>query len=145
MTETKYRFYFPIQVRFADTDAQKHVFFSNYLIYFDESMSAYLRTIGFSWHEFQKIKVDFYYVEARCQFKASAYFEEILHAHARMTRVGNTSFTMEFAVHKKKDDQLVATGQITSVLVDTNTGKPVRVPDEMRQAVIDYEGELDSG
>jgi acyl-CoA thioester hydrolase len=49
MKVEKYRFIHTIQVRYADTDAQGHVYFSNYLTYFDEAHTAYLREIGFPW------------------------------------------------------------------------------------------------
>ncbi len=142
MTDTKYRFYFPLQVSFADTDLQGHVFFGTYFTFFDEGMSAYLREIGFPWPTFQEMDLDFYYVDAQCHFKGPAYFEDLLHVHTRINRIGNTSFTLEFAIYKKESDQLIATGHITGVTVDAKTSQPVRVPDRIRQAVANYEGKL---
>jgi acyl-CoA thioesterase FadM len=38
-------------------------------------------------------------------------------------------------------DALIATGRIVAVAVDAQTEKPVRVPDELREAVARFEGE----
>ena len=45
----KYKFFTPVRVRYADTDAQGHVFFSNYLIYFDQGLTDYLKAIGYGY------------------------------------------------------------------------------------------------
>jgi len=140
MTETKFHYYHPIQVRFADTDAQGHVFFGEYFTYFDEAMAAYLKAIGFPWQGLAKLGVDMYYVDAGCQFKAPSYFSEILHVYTRISRVGNTSLTFELKITKAETGQLVATGRLTSVMVSLETGKPVSVPVALREAVSQFEG-----
>ena len=139
MTHPKFRFYHPIQVRFADTDAQGHVFFGEYYTYFDEAMAAYLKEIGFPWHGMVDLGIDMYYVDSGCQFKAPSYFAEILHVHTRINHIGNTSLGFELAIYKEADDTLVATGHLTSVVVDLKTGESVRVPDALRDAVAAYE------
>jgi acyl-CoA thioesterase FadM len=35
---------------------------------------------------------------------------------------------------------MIATGRITAVAVDTQTEQPIRVPDELREAVTRFEG-----
>lgn len=140
MKAERYRFYHSIQVRYADTDAQGHVFFSNYLTYFDESHAAYLRAVGVPWPRLEVMGLDSYHVSAHCDFKGSASFEDILHVHGRMTRIGNSSYTMEFAIYKDDSDQLIASGALTAVIVARETRQPTRVPDEIREAVADYEG-----
>jgi acyl-CoA thioester hydrolase len=103
MTEktNQFRFYYPIQVRYADTDAQGHVFFGEYLTYFDESLMAYLKAVECSVHDLLAAGIDLYYVDTGCQYKSPAYFSEVLHVYARMGRIGNTSLSLEFAIHKE--------------------------------------------
>jgi acyl-CoA thioester hydrolase len=135
----QFRFYYPIQVRYADTDAQGHVFFGEYLTYFDESLMAYLKAVECSVHDLLAAGIDLYYVDTGCQYKSPAYFSEVLHVYARMGRIGNTSLSLEFAIHKETNQDLVATGHITAVTVTKETGRPVRVPDRLRDAVAAYE------
>lgn len=135
-----FRFYHPLRVRYNETDAQGHVFFGNYLNYFDLGLLEYTREIGYAYPDMLASGVDMFYVEANCQYKGRAYFDDILHVHTRIGHIGNTSFAFEFAIHRQPAGELVATGGITAVAVDPETEQPVRVPDQLRQAVSRYEG-----
>ncbi len=135
----KYKFFEPVRVRFVETDLQGHVFFGNYLVYFDEALTRYTHTIGFTYQEFLKAGFDFFYIHSECDYKSRAFFEEVLDIHARVGQIGNSSVTFEFAAIKAKNDEVVATGKIIAVVVDLKTNKPVRVPDAFREAVARYE------
>jgi acyl-CoA thioester hydrolase len=135
----KYKFFEPIRVRFAETDLQGHVFFGNYLTYFDEALTRYHHVIGCTYQDLVASGVDLFYIRAECDFKARAFFEEILNVHARVGNIGHSSITFEFAAFKAHNDELVATGKIVAVVINPQTKKPVRVPDAFRQAVAKYE------
>jgi acyl-CoA thioester hydrolase len=137
----KYRFYYPFRVRYNETDAQGHVFFGNYLNYFDIGLLEYMRAIGYAYPDMVASGVDMFYVEARCQYKGRARFDDLLHVHARVGQIGNTSFAFEFALHKQPGDDLIATGKIVPVTVDVETEQPIRVPDGLREAVARFKGD----
>jgi len=136
---SKFRFYEPLRVRFAETDAQGHVFFGNYFTYFDEALTQYQHAIGCTYQDLLKAGVDFFYIHAECDYKARAFFEEVLNVHARVSTIGTSSITFEFAAFKAHNDELVATGKIIAVVIDPQTKKPTRVPDIFRDAVAKYE------
>ena len=135
----KYKFYHPLRVRYVETDPQQHVLFSHYLNYFDIGLTEYTRAIGCFYPEMIASGVDMFYVEASCQYKGRAYFDDPMHVHTRIGHIGNTSFTFEFAIYKQPADELIATGKIVAVAVDAKTQQPVRVPDALRQAVAEFE------
>ncbi len=76
-------YFLPLQVRFADTDAQGHVFFGNYFVYFDEAVNGLLRSLNFAYPEMRAQNLDMVYAHAECDYHSSAVFEEVLHIHAR--------------------------------------------------------------
>lgn len=137
----KYKFFTPVRVRYADTDAQGHVFFSNYLVYFDQGLTDYLKAIGYGYDAMLDDGFDFFYVEAQCTYKGSARFDEVLNVHARITHIGRTSFTFQFAIYKADMDRLITTGRIVAVAVEKGGRQPVPVPEKLRRAVESYEGE----
>jgi acyl-CoA thioester hydrolase len=139
---TKYKFFIPLRVRFAETDAQGHVFFGHYLTYFDEALTQYQHAIGYTYQDFLDAGVDFFYIHAECDYQARAFFEQVLNVHTRVGNIGNSSITFEFAIHKAQNDELVATGKIVAVVIDLQTKKPVRVPEVFRQAVAKFEQSL---
>jgi acyl-CoA thioester hydrolase len=136
----KYKFYHPLRVRYIETDAQGHVFFGHYLNYFDVGLLEYTRALGYTYPDMVASGVDMFYVEANCQYKGRTYFDDLLHVHTRIGHIGNTSFAFEFAIYRQPADDLIATGRITAVAVDTQTERPIRVPDELREAVARFEG-----
>ena len=42
-----------------------------------------------------------------------------------------------------REGEVAATGKVVGVLVDYNTGKPIPIPDELRESIIDLEGSMD--
>jgi acyl-CoA thioester hydrolase len=138
-----YRFFHPVQVRFVETDQQGHVFFGHFLTYFDVALTEYLKAIGFSYDSFRDAAVDFFYVETLCQYRDRAFFDDILHVHARVARIGNSSFTFEFGIYEADTDRFIANGRIVAVAVDPSTSRPVPVPEAFRRAVARFEGTPD--
>lgn len=135
----KFKFFTPLRVRFAETDQQGHVFFGHYLTYFDEGLTQYQHAIGCTYQDCLAQGVDFFYIHAECDYKARAFFEEILNVHTRVGNLGNSSVVFEFLVIKAHTDELVATGKIIAVFIDPQTKKPVRVPEFFREAVRRFE------
>ncbi len=134
------KFYYQLRVRFADTDLQGHVFFGNYYTYMDEAFLAYLRELGYSWETLGEMGLEVYYVDSGCQFKGRSFVEDGLRVHTTVSKIGNSSVTAEMTVVREKNEEAVATGFITGVVVDSNTGKSTSVPEELRAAVARYEG-----
>jgi acyl-CoA thioester hydrolase len=137
----KHKYHYTLRVRYVETDAQQRVFFGNYLTYFDVALTEYMRAIGYTYQDMVAAGVDMFYVEATCQYRGPAHFDDLLHVHACLAHIGNTSFTFKFSVYKQPGDELIATGKIIAVAVDIATEKPVRVPDALREAVARFEEE----
>jgi acyl-CoA thioester hydrolase len=135
----KFRFYEPIRVRFAETDAQGHVFFGNYLTYFDEALTQYQHAIGCTYQDVLALGLDYVYAHSECDYLSRAFFEQTLNVHARAGRIGNSSITFEFAAFNAADDEMVTTGKIVAVVIDRATNKTAPVPKVLRDAVMKYE------
>jgi acyl-CoA thioester hydrolase len=118
---------------------QGHVFFGHYFTYFDAGLIEYLKAVGYKYNDFLIDGMDFFYVQADCQYKGRAFFDETLHVHTRVSNMGNTSFTFEFSVFEEATGRPIATGHIVAVAVDKKTGNPANVPERFRKAVADFE------
>ena len=134
-------FFFPMQVRFADTDALGHVFFGSYFTFMDEAFMAYLAELGYPWPTFTEKGLALFYVNSDCQFKRPSYFGDQLYVHTRIARLGTSSLTAEMTMVRDDDRKVVATGHITAVQVDARTAKSTPLPGAFRQAVTGYQAE----
>lgn len=133
------KFHCPIQVRFADTDANGHVFFANYLTYFDVALMEYFKALGFRFERFLESGLTLYYAEALTRFKAAAVFDDTLQVNAGIEHFGNTSFKCQFVVLDKASKRIITAGHIVAVVIDLKTEKPVPVPPEFIAAVNQFE------
>lgn len=133
------RFVHAMQVRFADTDAQGHMYFANYLTFCDEALAAYMRHIGYPWQALVEDGLDMFYRAARCEYRGSAKFEMQLAIETRISRIGNSSVVSEHVV-RGPDGEIIAEAELTSVCVDLATRSPAAVPESLRRAVASFEG-----
>lgn len=133
------RFWLDLKVRYADTDAQGHVFFANYLTFFDEGLTGYMHAIGCPPKVLVASGVDIVYRDAHCEYLGRSLFEDVLCIGVRMDRVGRTSFTTAYVIEKGDPAEIVAKGTLTNVCVSTTTMSKCEVPDVLRHAAERFE------
>ena len=120
-------------VRFADTDAQGHMYFANYLTFCDEALAAYMRHIGCPWQDLVRDGIDMFYRSAHCEYRGSATFEQVVAIEASITKIGNSSVTSRY-VCRGPDGDVLAEAELVSVCIDVKTRGPTRAPDRLRVA-----------
>ncbi len=126
------------RVGFSDTDAQGIVYYGRYNPYFDLARVEYLRALDQLHGEAEG---DFVMRANDVEYFAPARFDDELEIYARVSRVGRTSVTFEFAAYKIPDDTLMVTAHQTLVYVDLRERRAVPVPDDYRAALLGFEGD----
>ena len=122
------------QVPYADTDAQGHVCFANYLNYFDDALGRYFRSIGFPWLRMAELGVDLVHASAQVSYHGRAFREDLLQIEVSIDRVGSASFTVSCTA-KKEDGSVIATGELVSLCIDRETMRSTPLPSSIREAV----------
>ena len=74
------------------------------------------------------------------EYFAPARFDDELEIVARVSRIGRTSVTFEFAAYRVPDETLMVTAHQTLVYVDLQERVAVPVPDDYRDAVVRVRG-----
>ena len=127
-----------IEVIFRDVDSFGHV---NNAVYF-----TYLETIRTKY--FQELKsrsgidaMDMIVAQATCNYKSPAYIAEQLDISIGITRFGKKSFDCMYTVNTDKGRK-IASATTIQVAYDYNTNTTVVVPEQFKQAVIEYQGGL---
>jgi acyl-CoA thioester hydrolase len=75
------------------------------------------------------------------EYFAPARFDDELEIYVRVSRIGKTSVTFEFAAYKIPEDMLLVTAHQTLVHIDLNERKASHVPDAYRQTIASLEGD----
>jgi acyl-CoA thioester hydrolase len=126
------------RVGFSDTDAQGIVYYGRYNPYFDLARVEYLRALGLLRSDGHG---DFVMRANDVEYFAPAVFDDEIEVFVRVSRVGSTSVTFEFAAYRERDEVLMVTAHQTLVYVDLAERKKRGVPEEYRQKVVGFEGD----
>jgi acyl-CoA thioester hydrolase len=125
------------RVGFSDTDAQGVVYYGRYNPYFDLSRVEYLRALG---QLTRSGDGDFAMRANDVEYLAPARFDDELEIHCRVSRIGRTSVTFEFAAYRLPDQVLMVTAHQTLVYIDVRERRAVEVPADYRLAIQEFEG-----
>ncbi len=135
----KFRFQYPISVRYGDLDPQWHVNNSKFLTYIETARLHYLLELGlFDGHSFN----DLPFIVADVHVK---YLQPILPTDdvvvaMGITRIGNKSVTMEYEVLSADRARQFAAAETIMVAYDYYSKSSVPVSAELRRIIGDYEG-----
>ena len=127
------------KVRYSDSDAQGIVFNGNYLTYFDDTITDYFDALDFDLHG--PAGVDIVLAHVEIDFHAPARIGDRLATGARVTRIGNTSFTVELATWNEENGAPVVSGRQIQVTVDRTALRPVPVPAALADAIAALQGD----
>jgi acyl-CoA thioester hydrolase len=135
---SRFKFSARTRVGFSDTDAQGIVYYGRYNPYFDLARVEYLRSIG---QLHREAEGDFVMRANDVEYFAPARFDDELEIYVRVSRIGRTSITFQFAAYKMPEDTLLVTAHQTLVYVDLVERKALLVPDDYRAKVVELEGD----
>jgi len=126
------------RVGFSDTDAQGIVYYGRYNPYFDLARVEYLRSLGLLQ---SRGEAGSFVMRANdVEYFAPAVFDDEIEVFVRVSRIGGTSVTFEFAAYRVPGDDLMVTAHQTLVCIDLTDRKARPVPDAFREPVMAFEG-----
>jgi len=119
-------------VRFAETDAMGIVHHSQYLVWFEEARSAFMRAQGASYVEFSAEGAALAVAEAYVRHLSPAYYDRLVTVTCRVTEVKSRKINFEYTVIEAETGLLLATGYTHHICIDT-TGAVTRIPEKWRK------------
>jgi acyl-CoA thioester hydrolase len=119
---------FTLTVRYAETDAQGVVHHANYLVWFEEGRSEFLRRFGMNYSDFERAGFFAVVAHAEVDYRAPAFFEERITVTTTLAKA--RSRVMEFTYRAvNQDDTLVAEGRTVHVFIGRDR-RPTSLPGE---------------
>ncbi|AFL83039.1 putative thioesterase [Belliella baltica DSM 15883] len=127
--KASFSFSVPLQVRFSDIDGYMHVNNGIYFNYFEHARAQYLFQIC-NWNI---MDVGTVVANVNLDYYSPIHALDLPVAYVRVSKIGNTSFTMEQVILGKTgqgEEIVFASATVTMVSVNMKTMKPVPVPEE---------------
>ena len=120
---------------------QKIVFNGHYLTYIDTAIAEYWREIGLPYpHGYvDRYKNDVYLRKATMEYLGSARYDDQLDICCRVARLGRSSMTFLFEIHREAEDKPLVSAELVYVNADPSSMKAAPLPDDVRARVLRYE------
>ena len=122
-----------LRVRYAETDQMGVVYHANHFIWFEVGRVELLRQLGFSYRDMeQKDGCFIAVVEARCRYKAPAYYDDAIVVRTQVKNVRDS--VIHFGYELLRDDgTLLAEGETTHIVTDAQL-KTTTIPGKYMKA-----------
>jgi acyl-CoA thioester hydrolase len=123
-----------ITVLWGDEDAFNHVNNVAYLRWCETARVEYFHCIGLV-PTIPPKGLGPILASQTCHYRRTLKYPDTVTVGTRITQIGNSSLRMEHAIVSRATGEVAAESDSVIVTVDYSTGQPVRVPEEIRQAV----------
>lgn len=116
-----------VRVRYAETDQMGVVYYANYLVWFEVARTDLLRSLGWSYREMEAAGVSLPVIEAHCDYRRPARYDDALEIHAHGRLMSPVRMEFVYQVRQQADASVVASGYTRHAAIGTD-GRPCRLP-----------------
>lgn len=120
-----------VRVRYAETDQMAVVYHANYFVWFEVGRTDLLRKSGWSYLELETEGVSLPVVEAHCEYRQPARYDDELEIRATGTLVSPVRIEFIYEIVRLSDGTALATGRTVHAATDRD-GRPCRLPARVR-------------
>jgi acyl-CoA thioester hydrolase len=133
-----FRFFQPIEVRYSDIDAQRHVNSARYFTYMEQARAAYLQALGlWAGDDFEAIGIII--ADQSCSYKQPIRFGQRIEVGVRTADIGTKSLQMEYLMRDSEDQRELARGRTVLVAYDYLAGMSIAVPEGWKRRIKAFE------
>ncbi|MFB1080492.1 acyl-CoA thioesterase [Jeotgalibacillus sp. JSM ZJ347] len=131
-----FEFYYPVKVRFSETDLFGHLNNTVPFIYFEQARIEFLKHLGFMQNWLQTSHESIPVVaNLQCDFLKQVFFDQELKVYVKAESVGNSSVDIHY-MGMNAGGEPVFCGRGTMVQMGKATGKGVPWTDQQRELLL---------
>jgi acyl-CoA thioester hydrolase len=123
-----------VRVIYGDTDQMGIVYYANYLRWFENGRSEFLRQIGLPYATIEQQGFHFPVIEVTCRYTQAAHYDDIIRIETALAEIGRARLTFSYRIARESDDALLAVGSTRHACV-SRSGRPVRMPKALVDAL----------
>jgi len=102
-------------------------------VFFERAEEEFYRSVGLSFRDLRDRGLWLPRVEACCQYKKPATFEDILEVELTVEELREKSAKLSFLAKKQETAEVLATGYFVVVAADKKTGRATQIPKEFTE------------
>ncbi len=118
------------RVIYGDTDSGGVVYYGNYLRYFEEGRTEYLRENGVTYRELEEQGFVLPVIECYSRYKAPARYDDLIVVRTALSEVKKVSCRFNYRIEKKEGNQLLVKGCTVHAVVNRE-GRLAKMPSDV--------------
>jgi acyl-CoA thioester hydrolase len=122
-----------LRVRYAETDRMGYVYYGNYATYFEVARVETLRAAGITYRSLEDEGIMLPVLEYNIRYLAPAHYDDLLVIKTVIPAMPGVKIRFEYETWR--ETELLNKGWTELVFVDSKTGKPVRCPSDVVNAL----------
>jgi acyl-CoA thioester hydrolase len=122
-TETK------IRVRYGETDRMGYAYYANYALYFEVGRTEMLRSLGFTYREWEDNGIILPVRSLNINYIAPAQYDDLLTIRTTVRELPTAKISFDYEVLNQQN-VLICTGNTVLVFVNVANRRPARPPDD---------------
>jgi len=126
-----------IRVRYAETDQMGFVYYGNYAMYYEVARVEALRALGISYKILEQNGIIMPVLENWSKYIRPAKYDDLLTVKLILKEIPEKRITFEYEVFNE-EKKLLNLGSTILVFLDKESGKPIMVPDIIRDVLKPY-------
>jgi len=134
-----FRFKHPIEVRYGDLDPQGHLNNAKHFTYIEQARVNYIRHLDL-WDGESFLDLGFILANAQITYRKPIRLGDPVLVGVRVTRLGNKSLTMDYAIENSETCVLYASASTVQVAFDYHSKRTFQIPEDWRTRIVEYEG-----
>jgi len=130
-----------VVVRYFETDQMAVVHHVNYLVWFELARTALCTRTGYPYAEIERRGYRLMNSELRARYHRPARYGDTVRVSCWIERLASRAVHFAYEIHR--DDELLVTGVTEHVWIETETNRPCRSPEDIRNALREFAGFTD--
>ncbi len=113
------------------------VYHTHYLDYFEAGRTEALRNLGVSYRSLEEQGLIMPVVNVEVQYRGPAHYDDLLDITVRFEEMPSVRVPIEYAVRRRDESPLLASGHTTLCFMDADRRRPTRAPEAVRTVFAD--------
>ena len=123
-----------IRVRYGETDRMGYAYYANYALYFEVGRTEMLRSLGFTYKQWEDSGIILPVKSLTIQYIAPALYDDLLLVRTILKERPTARISFDYEIFNESAD-LLCTGNTVLVFSDAKSRRPRRPPEEFMTAL----------
>ncbi len=126
-----------IRVRYGETDRMGYVYYGNYAEYFEVARVEALRELGMNYKDMEDSGIMLPVYTFSVKYMKPAFYDDMLTVKTSIKEIPKARITFLHEIYNQKKE-LLNTGEVTLVFIDTKSNKPVGAPQDFLDKITKF-------